>query len=67
MKVTVDLGLCNGYGHCVIEAPAYFDLDEETGKAVVLKEDVAEEDRPAVESAVILCPVQAITITVSED
>jgi len=63
MKVSVDLGVCNGYGHCVIEAPAYFDLDEETGKAVVLKPDVEEADRAAVESAAVLCPVQAITLS----
>ena len=61
MKVSVDLDLCNGYGHCVIEAPDYFDLDD-AGKAVVLKGDVADEDVAAVESAVVLCPVQAITL-----
>lgn len=63
MQVTVDLGVCNGYGHCLIEAPGYFDLDDETGKARLLRKDVAEEDRAAVESAAALCPVAAIQLT----
>lgn len=62
MDVTVDLGVCNGYGHCVIEAPGYFDLDDETGKATVLRHEVAEDDRVAVEAAVLLCPVAAIRL-----
>ena len=61
-KVKVDEGVCNGYGHCVIEAPKYFELDDASGKAKVLKEEVADEDRAAVDSAVMLCPVQAISI-----
>jgi ferredoxin len=63
MHVTVDLGVCNGYGHCLIEAPGHFDLDEETGKATLISQDVAESDRAAVESAVTLCPVGAIKLT----
>jgi ferredoxin len=61
MKVHVDQGLCNGYGHCVIEAPAYFDLSEDSGKAVLLRQEVSDDGRAAIGSAVTLCPVQAIS------
>jgi ferredoxin len=63
VNVNVDLGLCNGYGHCVIEAPDYFELDEESGKAVVRKKELTEDDRAAVETAILLCPVQAISLS----
>jgi len=61
-RVTVDLNRCQGYGNCVSAAPGVFDLDDETGLAVVLKEDVGEEDLAAVRQAVGLCPVAAIAI-----
>jgi ferredoxin len=63
MKVNVDQSLCNGYGHCVIEAPGYFDLNEDSGKAALLRQEVAEGDHAEVESAVTLCPVQAISLS----
>lgn len=62
MHVTVDLGVCNGYGHCVIEAPGYFELDDTTGKATLLRHQVADGDRAPVEAAVLLCPVGAIRL-----
>lgn len=62
MRVTVDLGRCNAYGNCVIEAPDVFDIDDANGLAVVLDEHPGEEQRKQVESAARLCPVLAITI-----
>ena len=63
MKVSVDVNVCQGYANCVIEADAIFDIDEETGKAVVIQEtipdDLAEDARRAVES----CPVSAIAVS----
>lgn len=62
MRVAVDLDTCQGYANCVVEADAIFDIDDETGKAVVLvetlPEDLAEDARRAVDS----CPVDAISI-----
>lgn len=63
MKVSVDPDLCNGYGHCVIEAPDYFTLDDNTGKSIVIKDDVAEGDRARIDNAIVLCPVQAISLS----
>jgi ferredoxin len=60
-RVTVDLNRCQGYGNCVSAAPDVFDLDD-SGLAVVLKEDVGEEELAAVRQAVGLCPVAAIAI-----
>jgi ferredoxin len=60
-KVKLDLNLCNGFGHCVVEAPEYFDLEYAAEKAVQLKEDVAEADRAAIDTAIVLCPVAALS------
>ncbi|MGY1812288.1 ferredoxin [Blastococcus sp. SYSU D00820] len=62
MKIHLDLSLCNAYGNCVMEAPEEFDLDEDSGKAVLLREEIGEEARARVESAVQVCPVQAISL-----
>lgn len=62
MKATVDLGTCQGYANCVLEAPEVFDLDDETGKAVVLVATVAEDLHEDARRAEASCPVQAITL-----
>lgn len=55
--VEVDDDVCNGYGNCVIAAPAVFDLDPDTNLAVVLENPTADD---AVLEAVADCPVRAI-------
>lgn len=62
MRVIVALEKCQGYANCVVEAPDLFDLDLETGKAVVLLDDVAARLEADARSAVANCPVAAITI-----
>jgi ferredoxin len=63
MKVTVDLGLCQGYGNCVSAAPDFFDLDE-SGQAIVLRATVeSDDDIAAVRGAIPLCPMSAISLT----
>ncbi|HEY2056169.1 MAG TPA: ferredoxin [Solirubrobacterales bacterium] len=62
MKVRVDLATCQGYANCVVEADAIFDIDDETGKAIVLQETVPEDLAEAVRAAVASCPVDAISI-----
>ncbi len=62
MRVTVDLGRCNAYGNCVIEAPDVFDIDDANGLAIVLDANPPEEKRKKVEAAARLCPVLAIAI-----
>ena len=61
MRVTVDPDLCQAYANCVTTAPDVFALDEKTGLAVVLLPDAPPELHRAVQDAVRLCPVRAIT------
>jgi ferredoxin len=62
MRVTVDLSRCQGYGNCVVSAPEVFDLDDDTGQAVVLVPDVGPELLESARRAVATCPVQAISL-----
>ncbi len=60
MKVTVDMGLCQANGACVVAAPEVFDLDDED--VLHWAEAPGDERRAEVEEAVRACPVQAITL-----
>jgi ferredoxin len=63
-NVSVSLETCQGYANCLIEAPALFDLDEDTNKAVVVGGDEHDEQfRDQAEAAARGCPARAITIT----
>ena len=59
--VIADLGLCQGYANCVMNAPEIFDLDE-TGIVKVLKEEIGEGDVERVRAAVAACPVSALSL-----
>jgi ferredoxin len=61
IKIQVDMDKCQHYGQCCFEADDVFELDSD-GKLVYQEE--ASDDRLAdLESAVDVCPMQAITIT----
>ena len=60
MKVHVDMEKCQHYGQCVFEADVVFSLGDD-GK-LVYKIDVDDSRRSDVESAVDVCPMQAITV-----
>ncbi|MEI6250570.1 MAG: ferredoxin [Actinomycetes bacterium] len=60
MKVHVDMEKCQHYGQCVFEADDVFSLGDD-GK-LVYKIDVDDSRRSDVESAVDVCPMQAITV-----
>lgn len=62
MKVSVDLGLCQGYVCCVMEAPEVFDVDDEAGKAILLDSGPDESLRDKVKTAERSCPSRAITV-----
>lgn len=63
IHITVDMDKCQHYGQCVFEADDVFQLDDD-GKLVYEKE--AADDRLAdIESAVDVCPMQAISFTQS--
>lgn len=62
MRVVVDLNTCQGYANCVVEAPDLFDVDDDTGKAVVLVDTFAADLADDAQRAMDNCPVSAITI-----
>ena len=60
MKILVDMDKCQHYGQCVFEADDIFSLGED-GK-LSYRSEVDENRRSDVESAVDVCPMQAISI-----
>lgn len=60
MKIHVDMEKCQHYGQCVFEADDVFSLGDD-GK-LIYKVDVDDSRRADVESAVDVCPMQAITV-----
>lgn len=51
LKVSIDLAACQGYACCMMESPSLFDLDEDSGKAILLKEHPSDERRAEAERA----------------
>jgi ferredoxin len=62
LKLTVDLDGCMGYACCMMEAPTLFDVDDETGKAVLLVENPTDEQRAEAEAGVRSCPANVISL-----
>lgn len=60
IKIRVDMDLCQHYGQCVFEAPKIFKLNDEDRLEYLAEADDSERDN--VESAVDVCPMQAIRI-----
>ena len=60
IKIDVDMSLCLHYGQCVFEAPDIFHLNDDDKLEYVAEAD--ESQRANVESAVDVCPMQAIRI-----
>lgn len=62
MRITVDLDTCQGYVCCVVAAPQVFDVDDDSGLALLKDDSPPEELRAKVEQAVRDCPTKAITL-----
>ena len=60
IKIEVDMDLCQHYGQCVFEAPNLFSLNDDGKLDYHAEADDSERDN--VESAVDVCPMQAIRI-----
>ena len=58
-KVHVDMNLCQSHGECTYVAPDIFELGDDD--VLVWKEEVDESQREAVEEAVRVCPMTAIS------
>lgn len=61
MDVTIDLGKCQSYAQCVLEAPEVFELGPDH-KARVLAGSVVPENEKFILAAADLCPMQAILV-----
>jgi ferredoxin len=61
-RVVLDLDTCQGYANCVMVAPEVFDIDEQTGVAILLQERPDDSQLAAVEDAVRQCPTEALSI-----
>ncbi|WP_158890834.1 ferredoxin [Amycolatopsis anabasis] len=62
LKITVDLENCKGYACCMMESPNLFDIDDASGKAILLQEHPADEQRDEAERAVRSCPANVIVL-----
>ncbi len=60
-RIKADRSTCEGFANCVMNAPKYFDLDDD-GKVVILRPTLDEADRDDVEAAVDSCPVLALRL-----
>ncbi|WP_084027999.1 ferredoxin [Mycobacterium avium] len=61
MKVSVDTSKCCGIGLCEATAPGVFEVGED-GQSRVINPEWSEDERPAVEQAVLDCPTNALSI-----
>ncbi|WP_433560579.1 ferredoxin [Nocardia sp. CA-151230] len=62
MRVAVSQEKCIAAGHCVLRADQVFDQRDDDGVVVLLDENPAPEQAPAVRTAAEFCPAQAIHI-----
>jgi ferredoxin len=62
MHITVDYGLCDGHGQCLLAAPDVFDLPDDSDHVVVLNADPAQEQHDSVIRAAAMCPAQALRV-----
>ena len=61
VEIIIDTYLCNGCGSCVEVCPEVFQLDENSGKAIVIIEHPEITD--ALREAVKYCPEDCIEIS----
>jgi ferredoxin len=61
MRIEVDLLKCESNGFCVATAPDVFALTDDD-ELVLLTATLTDEHRAAVETAVMMCPKQALQL-----
>ena len=62
LRVVVDRELCEGNARCVQIAPAVFRLADDVDTVQVIPAQIAAELREKIETAVALCPRQALSL-----
>jgi ferredoxin len=63
IRIFLDLDKCQGHGLCVMCAPNAFDIDPDSGQAVLLPGAHLAASRASLLEAQKMCPVDAIAIT----
>ena len=62
MKVILDASKCELHGECVMAAPLVFDIEDDMDSVTVLDSEPGDDQRSAVENAVMMCPTSAIRL-----
>lgn len=62
MKVTLRADRCELHGECMVAAPEVFTIDDDAEVVTILDPEPGEHLRPAIEEAVMMCPLAAIMI-----
>ena len=62
LKLTLDLDGCTGCACCMMECPDLFDIDDESGMAILLEAEPADDRVEEAERAVRSCPENAISL-----
>jgi ferredoxin len=62
MRVVLDAGRCELHGECTVAAPEVFTIDDDAEVVTVVDAAPGEHLRTAVEEAVMMCPLAAISI-----
>jgi ferredoxin len=61
MRVVVDQLKCESNGLCVTQAPEVFELTDDD-ELIVLNDSPPDSQRAAVETAIRMCPKQALSL-----
>ena len=64
--IKADMSLCQGHGLCYFESDELFDLRDDDGKVIILKDPVPDHLISAAEAGVRVCPERALWIARDE-
>jgi ferredoxin len=62
LKLSLDLDGCTGCACCMMECPNLFDIDDDSGKAILLVPEPLDELLEEAERAVRSCPENVISL-----
>lgn len=62
LKIVADTAVCKGTACCMMASPDLCDVDETTGKVVVLVDEIDDARRTDAETAVQACPTKALEL-----
>lgn len=62
LTLTLDLDGCTGCACCMMECPDLFDIDDESGQAILLEPNPSDDRLEEAERAVRSCPEGVITL-----